>query len=100
MNWSSALFIFYLIGMLYTIAVLTRPVRRIMGADQDSRHRNEQSQREANIVDAFVILGMGLLWLVTLPMYMIFRFLPASVPESEDRCGIEIAHAERYGSSE
>lgn len=98
MNWSSALFIFYLLGMLYTIAVLTRPVRRIMGSDQDGQHRDEQSQRDANIVDAFVILGMGLLWLVTLPMYMIFRFLPASVPDIEDRSGIEIAHAERYGS--
>lgn len=100
MNWSSALFIVYLLGMLYTIAVLAKPVRRIMGSGQDAQHRNEQSQRDANIVDAFVILGMGMLWPVTLPMYMIFRFLPASVPDIEDRSGIEIAHAERYGSPE
>lgn len=100
MNWSSILFIFYLLGMLYTIAVLTKPVRRIMGSDQDGQHRDEQSQRDANIVDAFVILGMGMLWVGTLPVYMVFRFLPASTPETEDRYGIEIAHAERYGSPE
>jgi hypothetical protein len=100
MDWGSALYIIYLLGMLYTIVILTKPIRRIMGADQDPQHADEQSSREANIVDAFVILGVGLLWFVTLPMYGIIRFLPASMPEAEEIYGIEVTQAERYGTPE
>lgn len=71
----------YLFGMLVTAVLLARAIRRIMGVNDASNHVDSDSARDADLLSAFIVIGAAALWPATLPMFLAYRFIPASTPD-------------------
>lgn len=99
MDWVSLFATIYLLGALFTAAVTANPVRAVMGADRPGDHADADSASDARIVVLFVVVGVSALWPLTLPMYLVSRFIPASADDVAPE-GVELVLAERYGQSE
>jgi len=102
MNWSATLPLIYLLGMLFTAAVIARPVRRVMGAGSDARHAEVESHQDANMIVLFVVTGVAALWPMTLSLFVISRFIPASDMADDDHvsAGLDVALADRASTFE
>lgn len=94
MQWDDALYVCYLLMTVLAAAVTARPVRRVMGADHDPGHADRSSRNEAAVVVATAIVGVGMLWPITLPIYLMSRFVAASGTEDGPDSGIEITPTE------
>lgn len=85
----------YLLGMLFTAALLARPIRRSMGTESAALHAAGVSARRVNRIIAVIAAGFAVLWPITMPLYLLRRFIPASDSEAPTT---DLATIERYGS--
>lgn len=99
MDWSSLFASIYLLGVLFTAAVTAKPIRRIMGWDRPGDHADAESASDARMIVLFVVIGVASLWLLTLPMYLLSRFIPASSLDDEDH-GVDLVLARPVGQPE
>lgn len=99
MDWGSLFATIYLLGALFTAAVTANPIRAVMGADRPGDHADRESASDARLVVMFIVVGVSLIWLLTLPLYIASRFIPSSV-EDDAYDGVEMLLAERCGAPE
>lgn len=101
MDWGSLFATIYLLGALFTAAVTTQPIRAVMGADRPGDHADHDSASDARIVVLFVVVGVALIWLLTLPLFITSRFIPSSADDDDDDAheGVELLFAERCGAT-
>lgn len=99
MNWGLILLAVHALGMLAAVCLFTRPVRRIMGTDTQPVHADRSSEREADVIVAATVTGLAAMWPLTLSLYVVRRFIPASA-EDDEPPAVEYALAQRYGSPE
>lgn len=81
MSWDQTLFTIYTLGMLFAVVLLARPIRRVMGAEREPHHADRSDAREADIIVATTVVGVALLWPLTLPLYLVQRFISASTDD-------------------
>lgn len=84
MSWDQTLFTIYTIGMLLAVVLLSRPIRRIMGAEREPHHADRSDDREADIIVATTVVGVALLWPLTLSLYLVQRFVSVSDDDAPD----------------
>lgn len=73
------LFVFgYLLGAIGSGVIVTGPIRRVMGFN-DARHADPETEGDAVLVLLAVVVGVAVLWPVTIPLYYASRFMPAQV---------------------
>lgn len=95
MDWSSLFAVIYLLGALFTAAVTAKPVQRIMAEPQTD------PDEDARTIALFVILGVAVIWPLTLPFYVAARLIPASADNApEEPHSIEVLLVGRYGRPE
>lgn len=99
MDWGSLFATIYLLGALFTAAVTAAPIRAVMGADRSGDHADPDSASDARMIVLFVVTGVAAIWLVTLPMYLVSRFIPSSA-EDDAHDGVELLLSQRYGAPE
>lgn len=99
MDWGSLFATIYLLGAIFTAAVTAKPVRAVMGADRPGDHADADSASDARMVVLFVVVGVASLWLLTLPMYLLSRFIPASSLDDEDH-GVDLLLVPQVGQPE
>lgn len=93
MDWGSLFATIYLLGAIFTAAVTATPIRAVMGADRPGDHADADSANDARIVVLFVVVGVATIWLLTLPMYLVSRFIPASAGSDDDDQGVALVLA-------
>lgn len=99
MDWGSLFATIYLLGAIFTAAVTAMPIRAVMGADRPGEHADADSASDARMVVLFVVVGVASLWLLTLPMYLLSRFIPASSGDEDDH-GVDLLLAQPVGRPE
>lgn len=99
MDWGSLFATIYLLGALFTAAVTAGPIRAVMGADRPGDHADADSASDVRMIVLFVVTGVAAMWLVTLPMYLVSRFIPASA-DDEGQDSVELLLSQRYGAPE
>lgn len=101
MDWSSLFATIYLLGVLFTAAVTATPIRSLMGCDRPGDHADHESASDARMMVLAAVVGVAVIWPLTLPMYIASRVIPASAGDIADEGhGVELVLAERYGRPE
>lgn len=93
MDWSSLFAAIYLLGVLFTVAVTAKPIRRIMGSDQPGIHADPDSASDARMLVVFALAGVAAMWPLTLPVYIASRVIPASAGSDDDDQGVALVLA-------
>lgn len=99
MDWGSLFALIYLLGALFTATVTAHPIRAVMGGDRPGDHTDNDSASDARMITLFVVVGVAAIWPLTLPMYLVSRFIPASADDDAHE-GVELVLAQRYGTPE
>lgn len=84
MDWSSLYAPIYLLGVLFTAAVLVKPVRRIMGDDQPGIHADADSANDARMLVIFAVIGVAVLWPITIAAFVASRMFPSANDDRDD----------------
>lgn len=73
------LFVFgYLLGAIGSGVIVSTPIRRVMGFN-DAQHADPETAGDALLVLLAVVVGVAILWPITIPLYYASRFMPAQL---------------------
>jgi len=78
-----SLYLLFLLGYLLSACgaavIVAAPIRRVLGFDSAPEHADPDTLADAELIKLAVIVGVAALWPVTIGLYALTRFIPASM---------------------